>query len=392
MSPLPIINPTMASTPDDAWILSPRDDGVQVWVTRAERWLASPGRQLATGLAAALVVATVSAANLWLNWRGFHVPVSYGEVLAAEGVEWGLWALVLPLLVALERRISGAGTSFSRKAVAHLVLLFVVFLVQAVVSTFLNRWLDPDLAGTPAMTVFADLAVLKLPGAVAVYALLAAAVWMARSMVRQERLRQDFLDARLSTLRAQLQPHFLFNTLNTTASLIRQGSGGAAVESLVELSDLLRRSLRARNREQVSLAEELHFLRTYLSIQKRRFGERLQAEVSVEEGLEEATVPFLVLQPLCENALRHGLDLDRGTGELRVAAFRRNGELVLQVEDSGGDPGEPPTTGFGIGLDNLRERLRHLYGPAQALELDEGVPGVGTRATVRLPFQLDDHG
>ncbi|MEX2472489.1 MAG: histidine kinase [Gemmatimonadota bacterium] len=379
----------MASRPEDEWILSERDARVQVWVTWLERWLSSPGLQLATGLAVAFVVATVSAAHLWVNWQSFQVPVSYLALLAAESVEWSAWAAVLPAVVYLDRRMSGRPLPVFRKVSVHLGFLFLIFVFQAATSTVLNMWLDPGLAGKSPLSVFFDRAVFKLPGVVMVYVLLVALVRLARSMVRQERLRQDFLNARLANLRAQLQPHFLFNTLNTTASLIREGSSQAAVESLVELSDLLRRSLSVRNEKEVPLAEELRFLRTYLSIQKRRFGERLHVEVDVEEGIEEAMVPFLVLQPLCENAVRHGLDLDREGGRLRVVAFRQEEWLILQVEDSGKVAGDAES-GFGIGLGNLQERLRHLYGSSQALELEARTAVDGTRATVRLPFRLAD--
>ncbi len=379
----------MASRPEDEWILSDRDARVQVWVTWLERWLSFPAFQFATGLAVALVVSTVSAAHLWLNWQSFHVPVSYFALFAAESVEWTAWAAVLPAVVLLDRHMSGRPLPVFRKVLVHLVFLFLIFLFQAGTSAILNLWLDPGLAGTSPWSVFVDRAVFKLPGVATVYVLLVALVRLARSMVRQERLRQDFLNARLANLRAQLQPHFLFNTLNTTASLIRQGSGEAAVESLVELSDLLRRSLSVQNEKEVPLAEELRFLRTYLSIQKRRFGDRLHVEVDVEKGIEKAMVPFFVLQPLCENAVRHGLDLDRGAGRLRVAAFRRGDWLILQVEDSGRVAGDT-VSGFGIGLANLQERLRHLYGSSQALELEARPRVDGTRATVRLPFHLAD--
>src|SRR6185503_16059927 len=198
------------------------------------------------------------------------------------------------------------------------------------------------------------------------------------------------VQAQLTALRSQLQPHFLFNTLNSIAVLMRKNSNEEAVDMLTGLADLLRHSLKNSEAQEVSLKEELEFLECYLGIEKLRFKDRLRVNMKIEPDTLEALVPNLILQPIVENAIRHGIEQRSASGLLEISAQRQNGTLSLEVRDDG--PGLSPEDKPGegqIGLANTRTRLRQLYGEAQSFELRNEVGG-GAVATMAIPFRLPE--
>jgi LytS/YehU family sensor histidine kinase len=209
-----------------------------------------------------------------------------------------------------------------------------------------------------------------------------------RRHLRDERLRRTQLEtqlaqAQLQALRMQLQPHFLFNTLNAISALALADPLQARL-MIARLSDFLRLTLEERHAPQVPLSRELEFLTCYLGIQQVRFQDRLSTELDVADDTLAAAVPNLILQPLVENALRHGLQDKPGAGILRVSTRRDGDQLQLRVDDDG--LGLPPAgTAEGIGLGNTRSRLHMLFGDAAQLVLS-AIPGGGTRAEVRLPY------
>ena len=196
-----------------------------------------------------------------------------------------------------------------------------------------------------------------------------------------ERVRAQLAESRLEALSAQLQPHFLFNTLQGISTLITRDPV-AADEMLASLSDLLRDVLRRGDRREITLAEELSILEAYLDLSRRRFGDRLTIRVDSPPDLKDALVPFFVLQPLVENALQHGIGAHAGPGTVSIAAARDNGRLLLSVIDDG--TGAPSNSGRGIGLANTRARLAELYGNDQSLELSR--TALGFEARISLPF------
>ncbi|MEO6463190.1 MAG: histidine kinase, partial [Candidatus Eisenbacteria bacterium] len=201
-----------------------------------------------------------------------------------------------------------------------------------------------------------------------------------------ESMRVELAQAELRALRAQLQPHFLFNTLNSIASLIPTNPAGAE-EMTARLAEIFRYALRASDRESAPLGEELDFLRAYLDIERTRFGARLVVEERIEPGLAAVGVPTLLLQPVVENAVRHGVAARPEGGRLVIEAHRAGDRLVLAVEDDGPgfDPAAPATTeGHGFGLHSVRERLR-AAGLPDALAI-HSVPGGGARVVVTLPL------
>ena len=184
----------------------------------------------------------------------------------------------------------------------------------------------------------------------------------------------------------QMQPHFLLNSLNAIAVIVRDKDTPTALRMLEQLGDMLRRVMRADRPQEVTLAEELEFVRQYLSIEEIRFSDRLRPVFDIDNTLLGAAVPEFVLQPLVENALRHGLARREEAIRLRIEVRREGGELVLSVTDDGPGPAlDPAALQEGVGLSNTRERLATLHGKSARLELRR-TPSGGAAAIVRLPY------
>jgi sensor histidine kinase YesM len=200
-----------------------------------------------------------------------------------------------------------------------------------------------------------------------------------------EQIRAELAEAELRALRAQIHPHFLFNTLNSIAALIRE-SPAAAEDMTTRLADVFRYTLRASEHERSRFRDELDFLRSYLEIERIRFGGRLRIEERIEPGLDSSLVPSLLLQPVVENAVRHGIAPRPEGGTLTLSARRQGGRLLLEVADDGpGMNGTTSTSGTGFGLHSVRERLR-AAGLPDALEIDSPAGG-GTRVRITVPIE-----
>jgi anti-sigma regulatory factor (Ser/Thr protein kinase) len=225
---------------------------------------------------------------------------------------------------------------------------------------------------------------------VALIGLAHAGVFYRRYREREQqaaRLESRLNQAQLRALQTQLQPHFLFNTLNGIATLLRRDPAKAE-EMLLSLSDLLRISLSSSRRHEIPLREEMDFLGRYLALQRMRFGDRLRVTEEIEPAAMDCLVPALLLQPLVENAIRHGLEPAGRPGELRLAAVRNGEWLRLTVADDG--VGLPPgdQNRAGVGLANVRERLAALYGAAHEFSIAER-PGGGVVASLKLPARTE---
>ncbi len=207
--------------------------------------------------------------------------------------------------------------------------------------------------------------------------------------LRAERLRADLAAAQLRALTLQLQPHFLFNALNAVGALIITERNREAFEVLGRLGELLRALLAIERREEVSLREELELVESYVGIEQARLGNRLRVEWDVAPDVVSAQVPPMLLQPLVENAIRHGVSRSPEGGRLTIAARRRDTRLSLDVCDDGPGPSAPRQrvdSGGGVGLENTRQRLSHLYGDESRLDLVRD--GDWTRLRVELPFHV----
>ncbi len=242
---------------------------------------------------------------------------------------------------------------------------------------------------------------MEAPFQVISFVLVVGAVHAARSWrsareqeVRSARLERDLVNAQLASLRVQLQPHFLFNSLNTISATMYEDPASAD-ELLERLADLLRSSLRTERTDEVPLTTELATLESYLSLVRARFGERLNVTVESDPAVADALVPSMLLQPLVENAIRHGGVEKRGRGTIEIRARRDEAILALEVEDDG--PGseraeiDAARARPGLGLTATRERLRLLYGAEQKMSA-ENREGGGFRVSIRLPSARDQGG
>jgi signal transduction histidine kinase len=200
-------------------------------------------------------------------------------------------------------------------------------------------------------------------------------------------LRAQLMRAQLSALKMQLQPHFLFNTLNAIMVLVREQSTAWAEEMLARLSDLLRCVLDDVEAQEVPLRRELEYVRLYLSIEQVRFEDRLIVAIDADPRVLDAAVPHLALQPIVENAVRHGIARTSAACTIRITAAHEDGRVVIRVKDGGpGFQSAGGGEGWGIGLTNTRARLQQLYGDAAALSIRDGDPG--TVVTMAVPFRV----
>ncbi|HUB83939.1 MAG TPA: histidine kinase [Bryobacteraceae bacterium] len=206
-----------------------------------------------------------------------------------------------------------------------------------------------------------------------------------RLELRSSQLERQLAQAHLGALKMQLQPHFLFNTLNTIMVLVRQQKGREAEEMLARLGDLLRCVLEDVQAQEVSLSRELEYLQLYLSIEQVRFQDRLRVDIAADPEVLDAALPHMALQPIVENAIRHGLGRSSTAGSISITACRVNDQVEIRIQDDG--PGLAPANGAGggIGLANTRARLRQLYGGAAGLRVENGEHG-GVVATMVLPL------
>jgi len=206
--------------------------------------------------------------------------------------------------------------------------------------------------------------------------------------IRVAELSSQLSEAQLSALKMQIHPHFLFNTLNSIVGLIQEDKDSAELMT-TKLSDFLRMTLQSDGEPIVTLGQEIYFLKTYLDIEKVRFQERLSTEFIYEESLLSARIPNLILQPLVENSIKHGINRLKENGKIKISAVRRENRLLLEVEDNGNRAEKTRsnslTTQSGLGLKNTEARLRQIYG--ENFSFDFKQKESGTLVTINIPFE-----
>ena len=355
------------------------------------------------------------AAAIWMSFALIQVVQSFVFAQAA-GRQWTLlgsikggfpwwisWMLLTPLIAALAERFPFTEGRHWQALGKHAVAGVLIAIVQVVtvgaiywfttgqfsgVATSLgnqvqrffgNYFLESIVtyAGTAGVFVAIDFA----------RAVRDEAVIRARLETRAAELESSVAQARLDALSMQMNPHFLFNTLTAISGLIAQERKAEAREVIQRLGELLRQSLGSGNGPFSTVAREAALLEDYLYIQRLRFSDRLSAHVDIDHDTDNLLIPTMLLQPLVENAIRHGIEPREGKGSVHVSVKRDNGSLRISIADSGrgfslGHDGRP--TREGIGIANTRERLDHLYGGAGSLTLSNRSGG-GAEATVVLP-------
>jgi len=357
---------------------------------------------LAAAIATALGVSSV--AFVYFGMKAAGKPLTFTTALLAGLPDWYFWAALTPFVFWLGARIPIERRHWPRAAVLHLLAGGAVVLVELAVFTLFNHWFYYN-PYAPAPAALGDAYVWNILRsfhyAFIIYWLLAAAGMAYRYQrdavarqrdaaelsVRNAELESQLTRAQLEMLRAQLQPHFLFNALNTVAGLIRERRNEAATDVIAGLGALLRHALSSLDRDEIPLREELGVLESYLDVERARFRDRLRVHVDIEPAALEREVPSLILQPLVENAIRHGIANTPEGGEIWISARTRCEQLELEVRDSG--------SGFGLdtpwvadssrlGLHNTRARLDRLYGDRHSFFVGNGEDG-GARARILIP-------
>ena len=340
------------------------------------------------GLWTVLPLALATSMDLAMG-RPADAPGSWQEILHYLLI-WCPWVPLTPLVVALGRRFPLRSPRVPLHALIHLLASWLVAValnlyLAAATAVLPVEWSAAEVL-SQAFRVFEGFGALSQ---ILYWTVLAASITLA-SYQRSRQRAALLAEARLESLKAQVRPHFLFNTLNTISTLMDEDVHQAR-RMISHLSELLRASLQGRAAQEVTLGEELELVGLYLEIEKVRFEDRLRPRFEIEDETRDALVPHLMLQPLVENAILHGISRDSTAGELRLEARRLGGLLRLRIHDDGPGPPEPgsgePGVGEGIGLANARARLDELYGRAGRLALRRRRPR-GTTVEVEVPFHL----
>lgn len=295
---------------------------------------------------------------------------------------WLPWALATPWIIGLARRYRIHRGMSVHTIVVHLAAFAVISVLaeawSAVLQVIFNPWGNrqaPTFWNTWSITLLYQSLVFLIA-----YVLILTITYLVDS-------RESLSKAQLAALRGQMEPHFMFNTLNSIAALVRDQRSDAAVSMIVGLSEFLRRASEDSHRSQVTLAEEVEYLQRYVDIQKVRFGERLRVSVDIQAELLDAQVPNLLLQPLVENAIKHGVAKRVTGGTIRVRGARTESSLYLSVYNDGPNfPDELQTEGAGVGLANLRTRLQILHGDDAELQMKRAGAD-GMEVVVTLPLR-----
>jgi len=320
----------------------------------------------------------------------FAVLALRGERVIPDEIVWNfseayIWVLFTPVVWAITRRYGFTGKGWKKSLAAHVSFGVLVMMVTAALLLTLLDYLGWGDTLTPFPTRLLGLACQDLPRYFVTVAVAQIVLYYAEFR-EHEAESADFetrlAQAQLQILRSQIEPHFLFNTLNSIATLATRDPSSAERMTL-KLAGLLRVSLDCASSQEVPLRHELELLQNYLDIQQTRFCDRLKIRTSVDPEVLSSAVPSLILQPLVENAIHHGIERSARPGQIDITAVRENGCIRIEVADNGvGYGGEE---GNGLGLSNTRARLQQLYGQQHSFRIDN-IDGGGCRVTLTLPL------
>ncbi|HET7460968.1 MAG TPA: histidine kinase [Longimicrobium sp.] len=345
---------------------------------------------------AATVLSLLIGTENWLVWQKVGQPVSWWWAVILELPVWYTWLLFTPGIFWLARRFPVAGRHRWRNLLLHLPFSAAVTLLGIAAISLLKApvldW-EPTVRGWLVSVVnefarlFAFLILIYWVMLAAAHAVLSYRENERRSR-REAELATLLERAQRDLLRTQLQPHFLFNTLHAVSALMERDVP-AARRMITRLSDLLRLALDDDSRHEVSVEEEIEFLDRYAEIQKIRFGGRLEVTYDVAADARRLLVPRLVLQPLVENSITHGLSRLERRGGVTVEARRRDGHLVLRVLDDGVGLEDGGLAREGVGIGNTRARLEHLYGADHRFSI-ANLPGGGCEVRIVIPAGTEE--
>ncbi len=314
---------------------------------------------------------------------------SWGHYIAEALADWYTWAVLTPLILRLAKRYPFTQRRWSWVILLHLPASLLIAAAQLFIQAAADQIFIHQQYSLAAITgQLPQLFTRKYYFCVLVYW---AIVFVHQSIAyyQQQQLQAAQLETRLAqaqlqALKMQLHPHFLFNTLHAISTLVHEDPK-AADQMIARLSELLRLTLANQNRQEVALAQELEFLHTYLEIERLRFQDRLTVKLNIAPETLDARVPNLILQPLVENSIRHGIAARRGAGWIEIGAARHNGTLDLHVRDNGAGLPTSGTFQEGVGLANTRARLAQLYGDRHHFEMANRVTG-GLEVRLKIPW------
>jgi anti-sigma regulatory factor (Ser/Thr protein kinase) len=350
-------------------------------------------------IAAWALLGVIYAGPIYFETLAENMGHSAWRIFSWGILTWLAWAPLTPAMAWLARRFPLSGGEWKRSLFVHLPAFLLTSATHSAMATVITLTVKPfDQMGT-SPSMFWPRFVGRLKGTLGsdllVYAMvigLCYAFDYYRKYREREfvtnRLEAQLAQAQLDTLRMQLHPHFLFNTLNGIVGLVRDHKNDAAVSMLVGLSDLLRHTLEHSAKQEVELREELNFIKLYLSIQEMRFSDRFNIKLDIDPAALKALVPNLILQPLTENAIRHGISRSAEAGLVGIAAAVADGRLRLTVYDNGaGLPNDWQLKGSaGIGLANTAARLQQLYDDDHQFDI-RNRDGGGVEVVIVMPFK-----
>ena len=346
------------------------------------------GLAIATPLGWSLVAFAYLGMNAWGRTLSFQRAVLIGLP------DWYLWALAAPVVFALAERFRIERGRWASSVAIHLLAGSAVALVEIAAVVGVNTAFGVRLYEGPLTDIYLRMVLRTFHFYLIIYCVIVAAshaygyyAALRERELTASTLRAELVQAQLSSLRMQLQPHFFFNTLHSIAALVRDGRGDDAVDTIGRLGDLMRRTLRNVDQDEISLREEIGMVEQYLEIEQTRYQDRLTVRIDVAPETLDARVPYLALQPLVENAIRHGIAQDPAARRVSVEARRANGSLCVEITNDGPSPGgHSAAAGSGVGLANIRARLQRLYGSRFALEVGPASRG-GTVARLQVPWR-----
>lgn len=374
------------------------------FLTPGDRAVLKVQMALLLGASVLLSIGYAVTSHLHVLARQQNIPVLLGDW---DGVAWLVWVLAAPAMLILIRRfplVRGRLRRSLRGLLAgSLLLYFIVANLRFALRTLPNLWLPhgADLQVNWENYFVTTLVLLPLDfltygGFLAVsfavdyyYQHRRCAEEALELQVRTAQLKSDLARAELRVLRGQLHPHFLFNSFNAVATLVRQDRNAAAVEVIAQLSMLLRLAIERTGKQQLTLGEEVDFVRRYLEIELIRFGDKLRLEFDVDPEVRDALLPNFVLQPLVENAIKHGISLRTTPGLVRVSARGEGRQVLVEIENDGPERPRALETGDartgGVGLANTQARLEKIHGAEYHLQMIHRADG-GTLVRLSLPW------
>jgi two-component system, LytTR family, sensor kinase len=341
-----------------------------------------------------LLIGVLAAGQLILMEPGAAVTSSFVHAFIMSAPFWVFWAPVFPLIQILVARFPLERETMRHDIMVHGAAAILLSLAHKAVGVWFMHAIGHGYPRGHSFVVHFQEAVWRSGWLhlCAYLAMLGAVLvgdyyrrYRARTVLASQ-LQAQLAAAKLHALRMQLHPHFLFNTLNSIAMLTRRNENARAVRMIAGLGDLLRYVLEDAPADEVTLRDDVAFIERYLEIERVRFGDRLHVQVDMQESALDAFVPNLLLQPLVENAIKHGIGRKPAGGTIAITGARVGDRIVIEVSDDG--PGMPPATvnGTGVGLANTRLRLEQLYADQASLDVANLATG-GVRATIWLPYR-----